>query len=365
MEQATPTSAPARPATAAPSAAPTSSGFDAAAYFRGKTIRLMVGFNPGGDTDAQARYMAQAWPKFIPGNPRIVVTNLTPVVVERNFVWNSEPDGLTLSVDATPGIYDMVEDGAQFDMREVTMIGVTSGKEGLWVRRADSTEAYDCIDSAFNSTGPVLTIGAPAPTPDRLGAPVVVGWLADELNVPLRILNIPGAFGSAQQYLMLEQGVVINSWVSGPLWGQLPRTRPGWIRDGFLRPFADLSMPGFDMGDNGEADFHCPNVADAYLDEEQTEIYTAMREPEIYAAKNIVGPPGIPAGVTAALRDSLADAMADEEFAKGMAQTTGIPNRFTNGAAAQQEMFDTTQRFLDNKDRIDEITASVFSKYVR
>ena len=124
-------------------------------------------------------------------------------------------------------------------------------------------------------------------------------------------------------------------------------------------------MPGFDLGDNGEADFHCPNVADAYLDEEQTELYTAMREPEIYAAKNIVGPPGIPAGVTAALRDSLADAMADEEFAKGMARTTGIPNLFTDGAAAQQEMFDTTQRFLDNKDRIDEITASVFSKYVR
>lgn len=35
------------------------------------------------------------------------------------------------------------------------------------------------------------------------------------------------------------------------------------------------------------------------------------------------------------------------------------------GATAQQEMFDTTQRFLDNKGRTDEITAAVFSKYVR
>ena len=323
----------------------------------------MVGFNPGGDTDAQARYMTRAWPEFIPGNPRIVVTNLTPVVVERNFVWNAEPDGLTLAVEATPGIFDQGSPQAQFDMREATMIGVTSGREGLWIRHHDLTESYDCMDTAFGASGPLLSMATAAPTPADLGADVVLGWLADEFNLPLEIKNLSAA-GSAEQYRLIEQGLV-STWISGPLWGQLPRTRPGWIQDGFLRPFADLSMPGYDLGDNGEADFHCPNVADAYLDGEQTELYTAMRGPQIYAAKNIVGPPGMPIGVTAALRDSLADAMADEKFAKGMAQTTGIPNRFTDGATAQQEMLDTTQRFLDNKGQIDEITALVFSKYVR
>lgn len=359
-EPARPTSTP-RPTAPPP---PVDPGFDAAAYFEGKTIRLMVGFSPGGGTDAQARYMAQAWPKFIPGNPRIVVTNRTPVLAERNFVWNSKPDGLTLSVDATPGIYDMVEDGAQFDMREVTMIGVTSGKEGMWVRRTDRTESYDCIDSAFGASGPELTIGTPAPSPDRLGAPVIVGWLADQLNVPLRILNIPDAFGSAQQYLMLERGDV-NSWMSGTLWDQLPRTRPDWLPSGFIKPFADLSVPGFDLGNNGQVDFHCPNVADAYLDGEQVTIYRAIREPQISTAKSIHGPPGIPNEITVALRDALANAMADEEFSDGLLRSTSIKINFTHGNQAQQDLIDATNTFFDNRATIDAITEDVFEKYVR
>jgi len=35
---------------------------------------------------------------------------------------------------------------------------------------------------------------------------------------------------------MLERGDV-NSWTSSTVWSQLPVTRPGWIADGFLRPF--------------------------------------------------------------------------------------------------------------------------------
>ena len=361
------TAEPARPtATPRPTSTPlpVDPAFDAAGYFEGKTIRLMVGFSPGGGTDAQARYMARAWREFIPGEPRIVVTNRTPVLAERNFVWNSKPDGLTLSVDATPGIYDSIEDGAEFDMREVTMIGVTSGKEGMWVRRADRTEAYDCIDSAFGATGPVLTIGTPAPSPDRLGAPVIVGWLADQLNVPLRILNIPDAFGSAQQYLMLERGDV-NSWMSGTLWDQLPRTRPDWLPSGFIKPFADLSVPGFDLGNNGQVDFHCPNVADAYLNDDQVTIYRAIREPQISTAKSIHGPPNIPNEITAALRGALADAMADEEFSAGLLRSTSIKINFTHGDQAQQDLIDATNTFFDNKATIDAITEDVFDKYVR
>ena len=358
-EPASPTATP-RP-TATP--LPVDPAFDAEAYFSGKTIRLMVGFNPGGGTDAQARYMSRAWPEFIPGTPRIVVTNLTPVVVERNFVWNSEPDGLTLAVEATPGIFDQVTPQAEFDMREATMIGVTSGREGLWVRRHDLTESYDCMDSAFGASGPVLSMGTAAPTPADLGADVILGYLADEFNLPLEIKNVSAA-GSNEQYRLIEQGLV-STWISGTLWDQFPRTRPGWIRDGFLRPFADLSMPGFDLGDNGEADFHCPNVADAYLEGDQVDLYRAMRGPQIYAAKNIVGPPGIPPGVTAALRDALADAMADEEFAANMQAFTGIQNNFSHGDQAQQDLVDTVNSFLDNKDRIDAITDSVFQKYVR
>ena len=360
------TAEPTRPtptATARPTAPPlpVDPDFDAEAYFSGKTISLMVGFNPGGGTDAQARYMSRAWPKFIPGNPRIIVRNLTPVVVERNFVWNAKPDGLTIAIEATPGVADMFSPQAQFDIRESTMIGVTSGGEGAWFIRG--TLPYDCIDDAFGATAPVLTVGWSAPTPADLSSNVSIGWLADRFNVPLEIRNVAAA-GSAEQYVMIERGDV-NSWVSGTLWDQFPVTRPGWVADGFLRPFADLSVPGFDIGNNGEADFHCPNFHDTFLDDQaDRELWVAMR-PRATIAKNIVGPPGISAEVTQALRDALAAAMADEEFASTMQRTTGIQNLFTDGATAQQIVTDMVNGFEANKDKIDQLLEDVYTKYVR
>ena len=369
-EEGTPTPLPegvtAVPATPTPTARPTATplpvdpGFDAEAYFEGKTISMMVGFNPGGGTDAQARFMSRAWPKFIPGNPRIVVRNLTPVVVERNFVWNAKPDGLTLAVEATPGVADMFTPQAQFDVRESTMIGVTSGGEGAWMIRG--TLPYDCVDSAFNSPGPTITMGESAATPADLSADVSIGWLADKFNIPLEIRNVSAA-GSAEQYVMIERGDV-NSWVTGTIWDQYPITRPGWIRDKFLRPFADLSVPGFDIGHNGEADFHCPNVADTYLEGEDVELWLAMR-PRSVVAKNIVGPPGMAPEVTQTLRDALAAAMADEEFAASMQSFTGIKNLFTDGANAQHLVIDMVNGFEANSDLIDELLVQVHEKYVR
>ena len=66
-----------------------------------------------------------------------------------------------------------------------------------------------------------------------------------------------------------------------------------------------------------------------------------------------------------ALRDALTAAMSDEEFATNMVKFTGIPNNFTEGATAQQELFDTTQAFLDNGPLIDELKAQAFEKYVK
>ena len=334
--------------------------FDAEAYFQGRTLRLMVGYNPGGGTDAQARFMSRAWPQFIPGKPRIVVTNMTPNTVQRNFVWNAKPDGLTLSVEAGPGIFDQFTPGAEFDMREVTMIGITSGLEGVWTTR--DYVPYDCFKDSWDGDY-TITIGTSAPTPADLGATVATGWIADKFNVPLEIRNLAAA-GSAEQYVMIERGDV-NSWQTSTIWYQYPRTRPGWTASGFLKPYADLSMPGFDLGHNGEADFHCPNVGDAYLEGEDLELWVAMQGPRIYASKNIIGPPGIPDGVTAALRQALADAMENEEFADSMQRFTGIKNIFTHGDVAAQEMINTTNAFIENKDVIDDLQQVVFEKYVK
>ena len=305
--------------------------------------------------------MASEWPRFIPGNPNIVVRNLTPNVVERNFVWNANPDGLTLAVEATTGIGHLSDPQAQFDLRESTMIGVTSGAEGVWLIRG--TLPYDCIDDAFGATQPELTLALSAPTPEDLGPNVSIGWLADRFNIPLTMRNVPRA-GLPEQYQMIERGDV-NSWVSTTIWGLLPTAQPGWASSRFLRPFSDLSLPGFSLGHNGESDFHCPNFHDTHLtSDEDRSLWNAMRS-YVTIAKHVVGPPDMPPVIAQVLRNALAMAMADQQFADGLEVAVGVMNTFIDGATTQQLVTGLVNDLEANRAVIERVQENVYAKYVR
>src|SRR6476659_7097552 len=45
-------------------------------FYRGKTIRLVVGYSAGGGHDANARVLARYIGQYIPGKPRVVVENM-------------------------------------------------------------------------------------------------------------------------------------------------------------------------------------------------------------------------------------------------------------------------------------------------
>jgi tripartite-type tricarboxylate transporter receptor subunit TctC len=44
-------------------------------FFKGKTIRIVVGFTAGGAFDVYSRTMARHQGQYIPGNPAIIVDN--------------------------------------------------------------------------------------------------------------------------------------------------------------------------------------------------------------------------------------------------------------------------------------------------
>ena len=347
-------------ATPVPAATPTPS-FDAEAYFKGKTIRLMVGYNPGGGTDAQARFMSRGLAPFIPGKPRIIVTNLTPNITQRNYVWNAKPDGFTFSLEATAGIYAMAEDIAQFDLREVGVIGVTSGKDAIWMIRG--TMPYNCGPDAFGSTGPKLITGTSAPTPSELGSSIAYAWFADLKGIPLQIRNLAAA-GSAEQYIMIERGDT-NSWYTSTLWGQMPKKRPGWVESGFIRGFMDMSFPGYTLDGNVEQPvFPCPTVDSVLETEEQKAFWTAMNGPRTFSSKALHGPPNMDPNVLGALRDALSAAMNDPEYVASMESFTGIKSRFSPGDVAQKELIDTVNAYLEMKGEIDKVQQTVFDKFV-
>jgi tripartite-type tricarboxylate transporter receptor subunit TctC len=49
---------------------------DAASFYSGKTVRIVVGFSPGGGYDQYARLLARHFGRHIPGNPTVIVQNM-------------------------------------------------------------------------------------------------------------------------------------------------------------------------------------------------------------------------------------------------------------------------------------------------
>jgi tripartite-type tricarboxylate transporter receptor subunit TctC len=74
------------------------SGIAQSNFYEGKTIRIIVGFSPGGGYDALARMLSRHMPKYIPGHPTILVENMTGAgsLLAANHIFKvAKPDGLT------------------------------------------------------------------------------------------------------------------------------------------------------------------------------------------------------------------------------------------------------------------------------
>src|SRR3569623_805429 len=66
---------------------------DASEFYRGRTITIICGFAAGGGYDAYARLLARHLGHHIPGNPNVIVQNMTGAgsVRAANYVYVNAP----------------------------------------------------------------------------------------------------------------------------------------------------------------------------------------------------------------------------------------------------------------------------------
>ncbi len=69
-----------------------------------KTVRILVGFPPGGSHDLEARVLARHVGKYLPGNPSIIVQNMPGAggdIMVSHLARRVKPDGLTVGIAAS------------------------------------------------------------------------------------------------------------------------------------------------------------------------------------------------------------------------------------------------------------------------
>jgi len=184
-------------------------------FFRGKVIRIIVGFSPGGGFDTFARTVARYMGKYVPGNPTVIVENMTGAgsLIAANHIYKvAKPDGLT--VGAFNGNQILAQlvggQGIEFDARKMQWMGAPGYNHDLCLL-SQKTGMANAEQWLASKTVFKLAGSAPGSTTDD-----VAKVLKEAIGLPMRL--IAGYKGTADMRVAVESGEVDGlcgfSWVS-------------------------------------------------------------------------------------------------------------------------------------------------------
>jgi tripartite-type tricarboxylate transporter receptor subunit TctC len=97
-------------------------------FYKGKSIRLLIGFGPGGGYDIYARAVAAHLGRHLPGNPSIVPQNMPgagSVLVANHLANVATRDGTVIGAFASgvPSVPLLTPEQAKFDAAALGWIG--------------------------------------------------------------------------------------------------------------------------------------------------------------------------------------------------------------------------------------------------
>jgi tripartite-type tricarboxylate transporter receptor subunit TctC len=176
------------------------------AFYKGKSIRLIVGSTPGGFYDRWARFFTKYMPKYISGSPEIVVQNMPGAgsLVAANHVYNvAKPDGLTLGMVQYNIYMDQLvgRKEVQFDVRKFGWIGSPASETVLLYMRNDAP--YKSIRDIVTAREPPKCGSSGTVSTDYLLAKLLEDSIGAKFNT---VIGYPGG---AEIDLAVEKGEVV------------------------------------------------------------------------------------------------------------------------------------------------------------
>jgi tripartite-type tricarboxylate transporter receptor subunit TctC len=275
-----------------------------AEFYRGKTVRIVVGFSAGGGYDQYSRLIARHLGKYIPGNPAVIVENMAGAgsIIAANHTFNAAPKDATLIGNISgPIILEQLfrNPAVQFDLAKYRYLAVPVSETYVVVvtRKPGVTK----FDEVIGPKGKQVIFGAIPGSTVEHGAVL----MRDVLGANLRVVS--GYKGTADVRMAIDGGEVegfVNTWQS------LKITSMDKFKNGEWLILAQLS-------EKPVKDLPTPNVPTipmiAKNDEERQILKFGTSTPNEFG-KVYVLPPGAPPDRAAALEAAFAKALADKEL---------------------------------------------------
>jgi tripartite-type tricarboxylate transporter receptor subunit TctC len=174
-------------------------------FYKAKTIRIVVGFPAGGGFDAYARALSRHMGKHIPGNPTLIVENMTgagSLIAASHLYKVAKPDGLTFGTfHGSQVVAQLIgAQGIEFDARKLEWVG-TPGKNHD-VCLLSKASGITSVEQWMAAKTPIR-LGGSAPGSSTDDFPKV---LRAVLGLPLRIVT--GYKGTADMRLAVDSGEI-------------------------------------------------------------------------------------------------------------------------------------------------------------
>ena len=270
-----------------------------AEFYRDKTIRVVIGYGPGGGYDIYGRLAAQFLGKHIPGNPKILPVNMPGGSSLRavDYLVNvAAKDGTYLgSVQQALAMTEALEGTGKFDPTKLSYIGrFTSNIDVAVALPKSGITSFDDVRKREASFGA-----------DQSGSMSFA--FAQLLNAyaGARLKIIKGYNGSNEIQLAVERGEVdINGSYSLPA---ILQTHPDWVSKGTATILFQNALTRFSQLPR------TPTLLDLVTGDEGRRLAQVIAgTAEI--GRSILTTPGVPADRLAALRLAFQTMLRDPDF---------------------------------------------------
>jgi tripartite-type tricarboxylate transporter receptor subunit TctC len=274
---------------------------DPAAFYRGKTVDLYIGYSAGGGYDIYARLLAKHIGKHIPGNPTVVAKNMEGAGSLRlaNWLYNIAPkDGTAFGIIGRGTGFDPLlgrTRGAQFDATKFTWMG--SANNEVSICAAWHTTGITRFEELLTRE---LTVGGTGAAADTDQFPRIMNAM---LGTKMKIVT--GYPGGNDVGLAMERGEVNGR--CGWSWSSVKVTHPAWLEQKKINVLIQLALEKHpDLPD-------IPLVTDLAKTDEQRQVFRLVFARQVMG-RPFLAPPSLPPDRADALRQAFMDTMRDKDL---------------------------------------------------
>ena len=281
-------------------ATPAGAQEDVAAFYKGKTVRIVVGTAAGGGYDLFARIVARHLASHIPGGPAIIVQNLPAAggLVMTNQLYATAPrDGTVIGapINGIPTAPLLAPNGAHFDAEKLIWLGSTNREP--YVAFAWHTAP---VQSLADLQTRELIVGATAPGTTMVDFPMITNAI---LGTKFRIVR--GYEGTPQINNAIERGELEGEGGIG--WAAIKAQVPQWITEKKITVIAQYGLKrNPDLAD-------VPSMLELAKSDADRRALLMLFSRSEYGRPYFL-PPDVPAARVAALRRAFDATMRDPAF---------------------------------------------------